>query len=130
MSGKEAATETPDPPPESVDTSIEVVAAETRKLSDGMLAAARAGDAAEIRRLVLLSFTPPFPQRFSAAEATKLLDGLVRSRELAAFTTLADQLKETNNGQGQRISDEPLASLVKRQQKAGTRLKTFTLAVC
>ena len=103
--GKGAGAPTPAAP------GLQSLLATAQGLSDALLAAARAGDARAVSDLLDASFVPP--AKFSTAAAARMLDDLVRGRELAAFTTLHDELKKTLYGQDWRIGDELLASLVK-----------------
>ena len=85
--GKAATTSTASPE--------KVIGHEAQNLSDRFVAAARAGNAAEIDRLVKISYSQDRPAKFDTEAATKILNGLAQSRELAAFTVLLDQLQRT-----------------------------------
>ncbi|RBP36406.1 hypothetical protein DES53_117117 [Roseimicrobium gellanilyticum] len=65
---------------------------EPTKIEASLLAAARAGDAAEVSRLITKSLEK---RSFDDTSAKGLLDGLVRDGELPAFTVLLGELRKT-----------------------------------
>ena len=86
---------------------------EREDFSEGLLAAARAGDTGKIHELLEAASTPQSPAKFSAEAAATLLDGLVQRGELTAFTTLDGVLSRTNYARGWQPSDEAVSTLVK-----------------
>ncbi len=80
---------------------------------DQLHAAARAGDSKEVARLIHDERAPGLGDE----GAKKMLDDLVRDRELTAFTTLLDQLRQTNLGRDWKLRDELLAGLVKDDRR-------------
>lgn len=73
------------------------------KIEEAILAAARAGDGAEVMRVILKSYE----QRgsFDATTAKEMLDGLVRGGELPVFTVLLSELRKTNTGKDWQPDD-------------------------
>jgi ankyrin repeat protein len=81
------------------------------KIEEAILAAARVGDVAGIGRLIIQSFE----QRGSLDEGSvkALLDDLVRSAELPAFTVLLGEMRKTNLGKNWQPDDPLLAELIR-----------------
>jgi hypothetical protein len=80
-----------------------------------LIAAAHAGDAPEIEKLIIESF-----ERRGALDegaAKSLLDGLVRDGELRAFQVLLSEMRETNLGKDWQPDDAVLSELVRNGRK-------------
>jgi len=80
-------------------------------LADKIITAARLGNAANIERLILQSFDERGALDESAV--SRILDGLVRDRELAPFTALLDEMRKTNYAKDWQPDDDLLADLVR-----------------
>ena len=102
------------PPAPSATPSVQAMAREAESFADELLAAARAGDAARVAGLLNASFSRP--PKFSKETGTRMLDTLIRKQDLPTFTMLRDELAKTNYGNGWKISDELLASLVRAKR--------------
>ncbi len=85
------------------------------KIEEAVLAAARAGDASGIMRIILQSYE----QRgsFDETAAKELLDGLARGGELPAFTILLSELRKTNTGKDWQPDDALLDELIRDGRK-------------
>lgn len=85
------------------------------KIEEAVLAAARAGDAPAIGKLIIQSFE----QRGSldASAVKTMLDGLVRSAELPAFTVLFGEMRKTNPGKDWQPEEALLGELVRDGRK-------------
>ncbi|QIF00022.1 ankyrin repeat domain-containing protein [Roseimicrobium sp. ORNL1] len=87
---------------------------EPTKLEASLLAAARAGDAAEVSRLITKSLEK---RSFDDTSAKGLLDGLVRDGELPAFTVLLGELRKTLVGKDWQPDDALLTEAVRGGRK-------------
>lgn len=92
------------------------VASEKRAPSKGtyreqILTAARAGDGKSIETIITDSYRAPVG--IGEEGATEMIDSLLVSRELGAFTVLLDKMLQTNLGKNWQANDELLAGLVK-----------------
>ena len=86
--------------------------ATVRSLPPDALAAAREGNAKQALSLLEASVKP---RMFGEEDAVRVLDELIRARELRAFTTLYDSLKHFY-AKDWKLSDDLLAGLVKDQR--------------
>jgi ankyrin repeat protein len=87
---------------------------EPTKIEASLLAAARAGDAAEVSRLITKSLEK---RSFDDTSAKGLLDGLVRDGELPAFTVLLGELRKTLVGKDWQPDDALLTEAVRGGRK-------------
>ncbi|MDQ3621678.1 MAG: ankyrin repeat domain-containing protein [Verrucomicrobiota bacterium] len=85
------------------------------KIEEAILAAARAGDAPAIDKLIIQSFGQRGSLDESAVKA--LLDSLVRSAELPAFTVLLGEMRKTTYGKDWQPDDALLGELVRDGRK-------------
>lgn len=88
-------------------------ATSAQDLLDRLRAAARAGDGKGVKSLIHEEHSPAL----GVEGAKKMLDDLVHSRELTAFTTLLDPLRQTNLGKDWEPGDDLLAGLVKDDRR-------------
>lgn len=83
-------------------------------IEDAILAAARAGDSAQIEKLILQSYERA--GSFDEGAATDLLNRLVIGEDLRAFTTLLDELRETNQGKNWQPTEAALEELISKKR--------------
>ncbi len=83
------------------------------RIPDAMIIAARAGEPEEIAALIHYDQSGAF----DASIADKLLDQLVRQRELKAFTVLLDELRKTHYGKDWQPDDALLDELVREERR-------------
>jgi bla regulator protein BlaR1 len=99
---------------DSSKSSVQATAATAQQFQANLLKAAKAGDHAEVARLLDASFGPP--SMFSSDAARSMLDDLARGGDLTTFVTMDDELRKTNYGKDWKISDALLAGLIQAKR--------------
>jgi bla regulator protein BlaR1 len=94
--------------------SIPAMVADAQQFQANLIKAAKAGDHAEVARLVESSFGPP--SMFSSDAAQSMLDDLTRGGDLTTFVTMSDELHKTNYGKNWKISDALLTGLIQAKR--------------
>lgn len=99
---------------DSSKSSVQATAATAQQFQANLLKAAKAGDHAEVARLLDASFGPP--SMFSSDAARSMLDDLIRGGDLTTFVTMDDELHKTTYGKDWKISDVLLAGLIQAKR--------------